>query len=224
MLTSRCLPRACILRRLAAAAVLAAFLPSLPVLAGETDQASYVRNASGCRIHQARGTVGRARSASSAKPSDSAADRLQRWEAWTFMHGPGSKALRNEGVDGMALKENALRKSRKPASASAGNRKESGKPAAQASRSKDGIRLSIDRQSQEWRQDSQALPDVDEKITMDSHHRVRALAGVKEDDLTIGLGPQFIVKDSSSQVREHIARSNDPDVDAGIGMQFQLDF
>ena len=44
-----------------------------------------------------------------------------------------------------------------------------------------------------------------------------------EDDLSIGLGPQFIVKDSS-QVHEHVGRSDDPEVDAGIGMQFQLDF
>lgn len=248
MLTERYIHNPCLLRRLALACALSvAFLLPLPAEAAGTEQASYGQPASMFRIRQTSGSVGRvqslqtadagrsatparsSRSARSARAPRSSAVKAQtglHGAPWAFSDGPSSKAWRNEGVDGMQLWERALRHSRKtaPATAEAQDQKNANRRSArQQGRSEDGIRLSIDRQSQEWRQDDRALHDVDEKVSMDSHHRVRALAGVKEDDLTIGLGPQFIVKDSS-QVREHVGRSDDPDVDAGIGMQFQLDF
>lgn len=247
MLTQRFILSPCLLHRLALACALsAAFLLPLSVEAAGTEQASYGKAASSFRIRQTSGSVGRAQPlqmadagrrtspVSSGRSTRSA--RVPRTGAakaaagvhgapWAFSDGPSSKIWLSEGVDGMLLKEHALKNSRKATSAPApAQRQEAGRRAARRqSRSEDGIRLSIDRQSQEWRQDDLALRDVDEKVAMDSHHRVSALAGVKEDDLSIGLGPQFIVKDSS-QVHEHVGRSDDPDVDAGIGMQFQLDF
>ena len=249
MLTLRYIPDPALPRLAALAFALSvAFLPSLPAEAAETEQASYGQSASSFRIRQTSGSVGRAqtvqtadagRRASPARAGDSArtgrhASRAGAGEAkaagalhgaaWAFSDRPSSKAWRSEGVDGMLLKEHALKNSRKAVAAPADGQKETGRRTARRqSRSEDGIRLSIDRQAQEWRQDGAGLRDVDEKVSMDSHHRLSALAGVKEDDLTIGLGPQFIVKDSS-QVHEHVGRSDDPEVDAGIGMQFQLDF
>lgn len=134
---------------------------------------------------------------------------------WAF--GGGQSALRwTRGIDGDTLQKKALGNSKKRAEL-ASNVNES-----TSLDEHNGIRITIDQQGQNWSvhpSDEQ----VDENIPLEKQHRVRALAGVSNKDLSFGLGPQVILKDSQ-QVRERMAKTDQPGVDPGVGMQLKMDF
>ena len=92
------------------------------------------------------------------------------------------------------------------------------------SRDTGGLKLSVDREDRRW----EAAPDSglqpDEHKAMESQHRVRAFATVKDQNLSVGVGPEVIVKDENQPHNVFTRNNNQPDVDAGVGMRFKLDF
>lgn len=136
---------------------------------------------------------------------------------WGFESSMGSTASHRQGMDGKTLKNRAIQGKIKAASReSAGREHKIGKD-----QTDNGVRLSFDSNGQRWKS-SRDLGTA-EDIPLESQHRVRALAGVKDKNLEFGLGPEVILKDSQ-QVRENVGKTDQPDVQLGFGMQMGINF
>ena len=145
--------------------------------------------------------------------------------AWSF--GGHSVSREAGGIDGRTLHERALR----------GATVERGQPQPQGQEKKEnpflfggssgqdgrqsGMAVSVDTENQGWSARHDAL---DEDIPLESNHRVSAFAGVKDGDVSFGMGPQLIIRDTQ-QTREFMGKLEDqPDVQPGVGMRMQIDF
>lgn len=147
-------------------------------------------------------------------------------QAWSF-GGGGSAAAMRKGIVGSTLKDKALAPSRRAQAGQAGHHEKSDvdeETAALAARQEQGAQsrlgISVDTLEQGWNVQHDGL---DEDVPLESQHRVSAFAGVKDGDVTFGVGPQFLIRDSQ-QTRDNIANTDQPDVEAGVGMKMQIEF
>lgn len=144
--------------------------------------------------------------------------KVPRAQTWAFGAGQSASAWGNRGVGGDELFRNALPENRKKFQGKGENSQ------TRSSRDTGGLKLSVDREDRRW----EAAPDSglqpDEHKAMESQHRVRAFATVKDQNLSVGVGPEVIVKDENQPHNVFTRNNNQPDVDAGVGMRFKLDF
>lgn len=175
----------------------------------------------------ARATPDRAARSTSAKPAKAAPkagpQSSVRAHPWAFGGGKSAAAWDNRGMDGQDLYNNALPKR---SETSARDARDKG-PAVQAQsdhKARNSIDFSVDRQNDSWRVAPRGTERADEDVAMESQHRVRAFATVQEDNLSFGLGPEVYVRDRNMSNNALGTREDQPDVDAGLGMQFKLDF
>ena len=145
-------------------------------------------------------------------------NKVPRAHTWAFGAGQSASAWGNRGVGGDELFRNALPEGKRNSAV----REESGQA---KSRDTGGIRLSVNREDRRW----EAAPEddllrPDEHKAMESQHRVRAFATVKDENLSVGVGPEVIVKDENQPHNVFTRNNNQPEVDAGVGMRFKLDF
>ncbi len=142
-------------------------------------------------------------------------------QPWSFGGGQSAAVWGERGIGGRELYQQAL-----PAGsrASAGQARSAQDKERQATRRKsDSFDLQVDKEYRTW----QARHDdvkPDEEVAIDSQHRVRAFARVQDENVTFGLGPEVIVRDQNQSSPTFVHKENQPDVDAGLGMQFKLDF
>ena len=88
---------------------------------------------------------------------------------------------------------------------------------------RDDLGVSWDRERTAWNSAPNAHQDPDERVAVESRHRVRAFADVEtSEDLSISVGPELILKDK--QNAPYAGHSDQPDSSVGMGMQFKLDF
>ncbi len=121
----------------------------------------------------------------------------------------------NNGLDGEALMNHAV-KSR--------NKKSAQKPGTAVQQTpshpenKKGMQFSVESEKSDWR----ALPGekLGEDVGMKGQHRMRAFATSEEDDLSLGLGPEVIVRDRQNTTT-YTQDPSQPDVDAGVGMRME---
>ena len=174
-------------------------------------------------IRQHDGSVGRSPSAAQGRQSrhrgrGKRAD-IQRPKAvhgspWAF--GRGTSLGWEKGIEGSKLQQKATPKGLHASTARQAESLESTKS------QESGMRLDIDREEQTWSGPGNR-GRVDEDVTMSSNHRVRALAGVRDNDVSFGVGPEVIVRDND-QVHQNYAKSDQPEVQPGVGMQLQVNF
>lgn len=86
----------------------------------------------------------------------------------------------------------------------------------------DGISVSVDREVKDWHTAPGNELHPGEDVALDAQHRVRAFATMKSSDLSLGLGPEVIVRDQQSN--HSFNPSEQPDVEPGVGMRLMLDF
>ncbi len=134
-------------------------------------------------------------------------------QPWAFYGGRSAAQWGASGVDGKTLQRQA-------APGSKGNR-----PREEAKSSKpwsgSGLDLNVVKETQSWRgnEDGQG---GGESVPLESQHRVQAFAKVQDEDFSLGVGPEVIVKDS--QKNSYLTHSEQPDMEAGVGMHFKFDF
>ena len=58
-------------------------------------------------------------------------------------------------------------------------------------------------------------------MSIKGQHRMRAFATTEEDDLSLGLGPEVIVRDRQN-TSSYTQDPGQPDVDAGVGMRMEF--
>ena len=133
---------------------------------------------------------------------------------WAF--GRGTSLGWEKGIEGNKLQQKATPKGLHASTARQAESLESRK------NQESGMRFDIDREEQTWSGPG-SRGRVDEDVTMSSNHRVRALAGVKDNDVSFGVGPEVIVRDND-QVHQNYAKSDQPEIQPGVGMQLQVNF
>ncbi len=121
----------------------------------------------------------------------------------------------NNGIDGEALMNHAV-KSRKKKSAQKPGTAVQQTPSHPEN--KKGMQFSVESEKSDWR----ALPGekLGEDVGMKGQHRMRAFATSEEDDLSLGLGPEVIVRDRQNTTT-YTQDPSQPDVDAGVGMRME---
>ncbi len=137
-------------------------------------------------------------------------------QSWGFDTGRSAGYWSSSGLDG----DDLLRKAVPGGSPKGARKKASGDRGGAARSGTDAFGLSVDREGAEMSGRGGAGPDED--IRLESSHRVRAFATMKDKDVTFGVGPEVIVRDR--QVNESLNPTKQPDVDAGVGMRLMIDF
>ena len=146
-------------------------------------------------------------------------------DSWAFSRGPSS---RDEWRDGMPMEtlqrravEGAVGKGKGMNTASGIN---SALDATDKRKHAGGdVGVSIREEASSWREGHGPGVVPDENLPMESRHVVGAYAGVKtEDDLSVKVGPELILK--NEQRENPHADNRQPDSSLGVGMQFKLDF
>ncbi len=174
-------------------------------------------------IRQHDGSVGRSPSGIQGRQSRHRGRRnkvdVQRPKAvhgspWAF--GRGTSLGWEKGIEGNKLQQKATPKGLHASTARQAESLDSRK------NQESGMRFDIDREEQTWSGPG-SRGRVDEDVTMSSNHRVRALAGVRDNDVSFGVGPEVIVRDND-QVHQNYAKSDQPEVQPGVGMQLQVNF
>ena len=145
---------------------------------------------------------------------------------WEFRQGVNSRDAWNEAMPMESLQRRAVEHSRKHEN-NKGMNTTSGIDSALKEAEKRGtgsMGISIKQEASSWHEDvgpESAAPD--ENLPMESRHVVQAYAGMKtDDDLSIKVGPELILKDDKRE-NPH-ADNRQPDSSLGVGMQFKLDF
>ncbi len=142
-------------------------------------------------------------------------------QPWSFGGGRSAAAWGERGIGGKELYQKAL-----PAGSRASAGKEKAAREEQANRTRrkrDSFDLQVDKEYRTWQaRHDEVKPD--EEVAIDSQHRVRAFAKVQDENVTFGLGPEVIVRDQNQSSPSFVHREDQPDVDAGLGMQFKVDF
>lgn len=144
-------------------------------------------------------------------------------EASRGLHGSGfgfetqrSKSYwSNNGIDGEALMRHAV-KNRKPKPAKAQPEQEPTQP-----EKKRNMRFSVDSEKSDWR----ALPGekFGEDVNIQGQHRMRAFATSEDEDISLGVGPEVIVRDTQN-TKSYAQDPSQPDVDTGVGMRMQFNW
>ena len=121
----------------------------------------------------------------------------------------------SNGIGGSQLMQHAV----KGKKAKQGQSPDASQPSGQQeNKKKDFLNFSVDREKSDWRAKPGKSPGED--VSIESQHRVRAFATTEDDDVSLGLGPEVVVRD---QQKSGAARnSSQPDVDAGVGMRLKL--
>ena len=152
------------------------------------------------------------------KPKDAVHAR-----AWSFREGSSLDAWQSQGTPTDNLHSRAVNA---PADGKAVNTAKgidnALNAASRAHKNKSGLALKVEDESSSWRDPGSDCMSPDESLSMESKHVVRAYADtVVGDDLSIGLGPELILK---NEQRERLPNNKQPDSALGLGMQFKLDF
>ena len=196
------------------------FCGAAPAAAGQgSGVASYSPSATG-HIHQHDGSVGRSHGAAAHQSrhrgrghrKDVQQQKALHGSPWAF--GRGADLGWKKGLDGSKLQQKATARG-----LHASPEREAATLAPQKPQDS-GMHFDIDHEEQNW---SYRKGRVDEDVAMGSSHRVRALAGVREDDVSFGVGPEVVVRDND-QVHQNYAKTDQPDVQPGVGMQMQVNF
>ena len=121
----------------------------------------------------------------------------------------------SNGIGGSQLMQHAVKGNK----AKQGQSPDASQPSGQQeNKKKDFLNFSVDREKSDWRAKPGKSPGED--VSIESQHRVRAFATTEDDDVSLGLGPEVVVRD---QQKSGAARnSSQPDVDAGVGMRLKL--
>lgn len=213
------LPSGCVLLA-AGTLALCLFCQAGPAAAGQgSGVASYSPSAAG-HIHQQDGSVGRGHGAASHQSrhrgrghrKDGHRQPAVHGSPWAF--GRGADLGWKNGLDGSKLQQKATARG-----LHASPEREAATLAPRQTQDS-GMHLDIDHEEQNW---SYRKGRVDEDVAMGSSHRVRALAGVRDDDVSFGVGPEVVVRDND-QVHQNYAKTDQPDVQPGVGMQLQVNF
>lgn len=189
--------------------------------AGETAATAKGREAKAKKpVKSAKAGSGKAKAQAGRDAKGQTSDKqVPRAHTWAFGAGQSASAWGNRGVGGDELFRNALPQDRKGSAGREEDRQ------TQPSRDTGGIRLSVDREDRRWEAAPEAdLLRPDEHKAMESQHRVRAFATVKDENLSVGVGPEVIVRDENQPHNVFTRNNNQPEVDAGVGMRFKLDF
>ncbi|MDO5536682.1 MAG: hypothetical protein Q4F72_04045 [Desulfovibrionaceae bacterium] len=138
-------------------------------------------------------------------------------QPWAFETGRSASVWGSSGIDGNDLLRMATGRT------GAQPQKEGEDSGHRRRSAADAFRLSVDRESSDWQASAGHETKPGEDITLDSQHRVRAFATMQDEDLSVGVGPEFVVRDQ--QQSSHLLNPGDrPDIDAGVGMRLKLDF
>ncbi len=203
-----CQGGACIVREALFSGVLFLLLLILsgPAFAGEQKSGTVLPTEQGSRHQGAKGGPAQA------------ADKQLHAQHWAFETGRSARFWGQTGLDGDELMSKATGHSSASPKAGASEYEDRAEKAGWET-----FRLSVDRESSSLqREDSKHRADED--IKLESQHRVRAFATMKQDnDVYLGIGPEVIVRDNQ-QTNRQFNPSRQPDVDAGVGMRFMLDF
>lgn len=121
----------------------------------------------------------------------------------------------NNGIDGEDLMRHAVR-NRKQQPAKAQSEKETQQP-----EKKRNMRFSVDSEKSDWR----ALPGekFGEDVNLKGQHRMRAFATSEDEDISLGVGPEVIVRDTQN-TKSYAQDPGQPDVDTGVGMRMQFNW
>ncbi len=174
------------------------------------------------RAVKSGGTVVKAAAAKQTRSGKAAAGRpvvgkeAVHGQSWGFDTGRSAEYWSSSGVDGNELLRKAVRgqsdrQARKPVETKSAPRSRA-----------DAFSFSVDRETADIRGRGRT-DGPDEDIKLESSHRVRAFATMQDKDVTLGVGPEVIVRDQQ-QVNKSLNPSNQPDVDAGVGMRLMIDF
>lgn len=126
----------------------------------------------------------------------------------------------NNGIDGEDLMRHAVRnRKQKPDKAQSGkvqSEKETPQP-----ENKRNMRFSVDSEKSDWR----ALPGekFGEDVNLKGQHRMRAFATSEDEDISLGVGPEVIVRDTQN-TKSYAQDPSQPDVDTGVGMRMQFNW
>lgn len=142
---------------------------------------------------------------------------VPRAHPWAFETGRSASIWSGQGVGGDELFRNAMPQSKKSASRST----KSSETASRRSHS--GLEVSVDREDRYW-DPAPGTVNPGESKALDSQHRVRAFATVQDENVSVGVGPEVIVRDEYQPHTLFNRNSSQPEVDAGVGMRFQIDF
>ena len=177
---------------------------------------------------QASGQTSGKASGQKARDAKKAGPRAQ---PWAFGGGKSARTWANKGVDGSTLQKNATALQKNATAPTSGPEKDqnaaaksSGKKVLSSLLDGDGFTVSVDEERRGWGVSPSRTMRPDEDKATDSQHRVRAFATHQDDNLSIGLGPEFILKDSNDTSTVFKQNHDQPELDAGLGMQFKLDF
>lgn len=145
---------------------------------------------------------------------------------WTFGQSTDRKdQLWKKGVSGATLSKkrtagNTMQKNTPDTSASI----EQALSQAENMRLKGKLGFTLERDSSGWVvAPEQKAARVDEEISRERRHILRAFAGVESGgDFKINIGPELILKDEEHSAES--AMSDQPDSALGLGMKFKYDF
>lgn len=145
-------------------------------------------------------------------------------QPWAFGGGRSASTWANRGVDGSSMQKNATALQPKSGKDAAAPQKSTSGKSGGPLLAGEGFAVSVDEERQGWTASPSRAMHADEDKSSDTQHRVRAFATHQDDNLTIGLGPEFVVKDTNEATPVFKKNHDQPDVDAGLGMQFKIDF
>ncbi len=127
----------------------------------------------------------------------------------------------NNGIDGEDLMRHAVRNGKqKPAKAQSEKAQSEAKETQQPEK-KRNLRFSVDSEKSDWR----ALPGekFGEDVNIKGQHRMRAFATSEDEDISLGVGPEVIVRDTQN-IKSYAQDPSQPDVDTGVGMRMQFNW
>lgn len=182
-------------------------LPALCLFSSQVEAAPADRQPSG---------AGKAQTAK-ARSARQQAD-VPRARPWAFGTGRSASVWGNQGVGGDELFRNAV-----PQSNRASGNSNSTDAATARARSQSGLEVSVDREDRHWDPAPGSINPGESKA-LDSQHRVRAFATVQDQNVSVGVGPEVIVRDESQPHTLFNKNTSQPEVDAGVGMRFKIDF
>lgn len=122
----------------------------------------------------------------------------------------------NNGIDGEALMRHAVKNRKQQPVRDAAQNKIQSQPGK-----KKNMRFSVDSEKSDWR----ALPGekFGEDVNLKGQHRMRAFATSEDEDISLGIGPEVIVRDTQN-TKSYAQDPSQPDIDTGVGMRMQFNW
>ena len=185
-----------------------------PDAKGPSAKASKPENGSNAANGHAKHKKKQDAKASAKKPSADASRGLH-GSGFGFETQRSKSYWSNNGIDGEALMRHAV-KNRNPKPAKAQPEQEPQQPDK-----KRNMRFSVDSEKSDWR----ALPGekFGEDVNLKGQHRMRAFATSEDEDISLGVGPEVIVRDTQN-TKSYAQDPSQPDIDTGVGMRMQFNW